>query len=575
MKKRILVISLILLALLALAAVLLYLPKHPRRNLVILFTHDLHSNLEDYARLSGAIERQRRGREAYTLVADAGDYGMGTLFHTIRPDYSAELVAMGVMGYDVTTFGNHDFEFGPDELALSLLAAKSNSAGRLPAIVASNTIVNPEINQLSSLRRAFSEYPVLPYKVIERKGLRIGVFGLMGRDAAIYTPEAAPVEFSDYIEAAAKTVELLRNREKADMVVCLSHCGIWRDKKISEDEILAQKVGGIDVIISGHTHTLLNHPMHIGNTYIVSCGAYGRYLGRLELAKKGRGRFKAVSYRLIPITAAMPQDSRLSGLVAKFREAAQEKYLSLFNYRYGQPLAEAGFSLARDINSGLGDLVTDAFRYAVKKIEGDGYREIALVFEGFGQLRAPLPKGTITVNDAFAVLALGRGLDNLAGYPLVTCWLWGGEIKKLLEIETTLAPAKEDMHLQIAGVRFSYDPQGPAFSRVRQAEAEAGDGGWQPLEDNRLYRVCSNWKTFLMRAQLEKLSGGKITVVPKDEDGNPIADLTSCRVIFNKDKSIELKEWLALAMYLESGLQEVPERYRYPRPAIRLSGAKD
>ena len=111
---------------------------------------------------------------------------------------------MGRMGYDATTLGNHEFEFGPGPLAQCLLAAKSHSKGGLPAIIASNTVVDSQAPEFAAFRKAYTAYPVVPYKIIKRAGLKIWLFGLMGKDASIYAPEAQPVRFSDYVDAAPK-----------------------------------------------------------------------------------------------------------------------------------------------------------------------------------------------------------------------------------------------------------------------------------------------------------------------------------------------------------------------------------
>lgn len=572
----------------------------PGHDLVVLFTHDLHSNLDSYmlpsgnngaieaggyARLATAINNERKGKEGKVLVLDGGDFSMGTLFHTIRSTHSPELISMGLMGYDATTFGNHEFEFGPGHLAQALSKAKANSQGRLPVIVASNTAIDTQTPELTTFRKAYAEYPVLPYLIIKRSGLRIGIFGLMGKDAAIYAPEAKPVTFSGPLDAARRAVDMLRNKERVDMVICLSHSGTWADKSISEDEILAKAVPGIDVIISGHTHSVLNPYIQVGSTYIVSSGSYGRYLGRLAVSLKPDGSFRVQDYKIIPITSALPEDQKISGLVDSFKKYINEEYLGQFNYHYGQILAGTSFSMAdpdwgkgydraKFITSGLGDLVGDAFRYAVKKTEGRNYRDISLVFEGFGQVRVPLAKGKLTVNDAFRLLALGIGPDDKAGSSLVTFWLTGDEIKKLFEIETTFAPTKYDMRLQVTGMRFYYDPEAEPFARVRKVEVQSPDGKWQLLENGRLYRVCSNWKTIAMRQNLQDLSGGKIAFILKDETGKPIDDIKTTRVFTDTDKPFELKEWFAIAMYLQylpagdSGLPEIPAKYRQPQENV-------
>jgi 5'-nucleotidase/UDP-sugar diphosphatase len=569
----------------------------PDRNLIVLFTHDLHSNLEEYAmpsadggtvitggyaRLASAIQKERRGRERDVLLVDGGDFSMGTLFHTIRSSRSPELIAMGMMGYDATTFGNHEFEFGPGPLAQALLTAKKLRRGKLPVLVASNTVADSRNRSLAGFRRAWKTYPVKPFHVIRRAGLKIGLFGLMGKDAALYSPEAAPLTFSDHVEAARKTVAILRQKERVDMVIALSHSGTWADKSISEDELLAAAVPGIDVIISGHTHTVLDPYIRVGDTFIVSAGCYARFLGRLEMARTADGKFRAVGYRLIPVTSALAEDPRISRFIESCRKEITKSYLAAFKYRYGQPLARIDFPLAdpdwdkghdRDkfLSSGLGDLVGDAFRHAVNQAEGKNDRAVSLVIEGFGQIRVPLARGPLSVNDAFRLMALGLGPDGRAGMPLVTFWLSGGDIRNMLELETTLAPAKYDFRLQITGLRFSYDPKATPFARVRTVETETPGGGWQPLEEGRLYRICTNWKTLAMRDNLKILSGGKLIFTPRDEKGAPVADLLQTRVFADSRRSVEMKEWSAVALYLQSlplagagELPVVPEKYRTP-----------
>lgn len=558
-----------------------------QKDLIVLFTHDLHSNLEDYpipskgktisvggyARLATAIKKQTRGKEADCLLVDAGDFTMGTLIHTLRSKYSVELITMGMLGYDFVTFGNHDFEYGPEQLALSLITAKNNNLGKIPAIVSANTVLDSRLPELKSLRKAYSNYPVRPYRIINRAGLKIGVFGLIGKDATSDVPQAKPVIFKDCLQTAGKIVDYLRNSEKVDLVICLSHAGTWDNKKISEDEILASSVKGIDLIVSGHTHTVLKKYLKVGDTYIVSAGSYGQYLGRIEITKEKNNKFKAVNYRLIPIDYSLVKDHQINELIKSFTKKVDEEYLSLFNYEYGQALAISNFALTtphwrddpnKPILSGLGDFVTDSFIYAVKKVEGSNYKDISFVYEPFGYIRVPLAKGIITVNDVFRLLSLGIGLDGKAGYPLITFWLTGKEIKSLLEIETTIVPFKSDARAQIKGLKFAYDPKLEPFNRVKIVEVETKDKTFVPLEEERLYRVCTNLGMVFMAGYVKDISGGKINFFLKDENGKEITDISTLRVIFDKNKGVELKEWLAVAMYLQS----FPKNSRDKLPVI-------
>jgi 5'-nucleotidase/UDP-sugar diphosphatase len=569
-------------------------------DLTILFTHDLHSHLESYstvdpdgtdvraggyARLASAIDKERKGNEERVLLLDAGDFSMGTFFHTIRSAKAPELVTMGAMGYDATTFGNHEFEFGTVALANTLNTAKKERPGKLPAIIAANIKLNEKAPDLDAIRRAFASYPVIPYKTVQRGGLKIGIMGLMGKDASVYSqPYVGSLVFWDYLEAARKMVTVLREQEKADMVVILSHCGTWDDKSVSEDEILARSVPGIDVIISGHTHTVLNPYIQSGNTLIVSAGAFGHYLGRLDVAKAADGHFAVRNYRLIPVTPDIPENPGISNMVAQYAKVAGKTYFAAYGYHAGQPLACSSFPLSypdftkgpseKCMSSGLGDLVTDAFRYAVKKAEGEYYQDISLVIEPFGQIRESVGSGLFSVDDAFRLLALGMGQDGKEGYPLVTFWLTGAEIKKLMEIETTIAPNNENARLQISGMRFSYSPKQAPFNRVNTVEVETSIGQLIPLQEEQLYRVGSNWNFVLMFPYLRQVSQGNIDIVLKDKDGHAIHDLNAIRIMYDKHKKMELKEWLALAIYLQSfaadskNIGNLPVQYRTAQPKI-------
>ena len=113
-------------------------------------------------------------------------------------------------------------------------------------------------------------------------GLKVGFFGLMGANAVQVTPQVAPLSFDPIDVAAERMVKELRETDKVDLVIALSHSGIDHNGQ-GEDAVLAAKVPGIDVIISGHTHDTLAAPARVGNTIIVTAGAYTAYLGELAL----------------------------------------------------------------------------------------------------------------------------------------------------------------------------------------------------------------------------------------------------------------------------------------------------
>ncbi len=562
------------------------------RRVVILFTHDLHSYflpqrvaapdgraLErgGYAKLLTSIRQNRE--EGRTLLVDAGDFSMGTLFHTIFLTEAAELRLMAAMGYDAMTLGNHDFDFRPDGLARALRIARAREK-QLPAMVASNVRFSAEGKGADGLKGAFREYPVVPYHVIERGGVRIGLFGILGKDAQVDTPFAKPVTFGDPIASSREMVEILRNREKADLIVVLSHAGTSPVKEHSEDENLAREVPGIDVIISGHTHTVLPRPIAVGKTLIVSAGCYGAYLGRLVLDFRPGNGSTAAGYELKPIVSEIPDDQVLAGRIADFKRAVDREYLSAFGIRFDQVIAESTFDMetleaayARPGETGIGDMITDAFRQAVQKAEGTRYEPIDVVVEPLGVIRDSFLKGPIRVADVFRTLSLGLGPDGLPGYPLVTYYTTGKELKDLLEVETTVAKIKTDAHLQFSGVRFSHNPHRVPFDRVTSVAIRNARGVYEPLLPEKLYRVCMNFYTAQMVDYVRNASHGLLSVTPRDRQGRPVTDTKEGVVDADaRTPGIqEIKEWVALADYLKAfpdtdgnGIPEIPERYRGP-----------
>ncbi|MBA4396050.1 MAG: bifunctional metallophosphatase/5'-nucleotidase [Syntrophus sp. (in: bacteria)] len=558
--------------------------------LSIVFTHDLHSyflphevftgegqpaSRGGYARMARLIEQQRALKGKDMLLVDAGDFSMGTLFHTTFMTEATELRLMGEMGFDVTTFGNHDFDFHNDGLAAMLRIAGSKG-GRLPAIVASNIVFSGDAAE-NALKEAFRQYPVKDYIVLERNGLRIGLFGLMGKDAAHDAPFARPVTFADPVTSARRVVEILKNTEKVDVIVCLSHSGTSAVKKHSEDEILAREVPGIDVIISGHTHTVLPRPIVIGKAIIVSAGRYGEFVGILDLDYTKDKGMSVAAYELKSVTADLPDDPQLAADILKFKRAVDQVYLKTFGFAYDQVVAESDFHLeplssiyVHPREAGLGNMITDAYRYAVEKAEGNNYQHIHLVIDPLGLIRDSFRRGRITVADVFQVLSLGLGMDGVAGYPLTAVYITGDEMKDLLEVHTSVATRKTDAHFQLSGIRLTYNPHRLPFDRITEVLVREADSSYRPLDPGRRYRICMNIYTAKMVEFVQRASHGLIRLTPKDRDGRTISDINNARIDADplQPGIQELKEWVALASYMKSfpdtdgnGVANIPDKY--------------
>lgn len=571
----------------------------PENQLTLLFTHDLHSYFlpvnapagdgnsviqGGYARLSSLIQDQRTRFGKSALMVDAGDFSMGTLFHTIYPTDAAELRLMGAMGYEVVTPGNHEFDLRADNFARMLRAAKS-SGEHLPALVTSNFEFIPGNPRSVDLQQAFLEFPVSEFIVLEKNGLRIGLFGLMGKTAGDYSAFPHDVIFTDIVQAAKRMVDELENKEKVDVIIALSHSGTAKDESESEDEILAREVPEIDVIISGHTHTILAQPIVIGKTFIVSSGSHGAYLGVLQLDFSGEGGGKLIGYELLEVTKDLPEDPAIAEQVLRYDDMVEEKFLAQYDLHTEQVLAKSDFNFDstdsifnQPRETGLGNLIADSFRYAVEQIEGDRYELVHLTIEPLGMICSTLASGDITVSDAFRVLSLGLGPDDEIGSPLVTFYLTGDEIRQTLELEATIAPIMlGDAHLQVSGITFTFNPYRVPFNRVTSVSLLEADGSEKPLDPQMQYRVATDYWALEALETVNESAYGMLKIIPKDRNGESITELEETILDSDIDKPgiQEVKEWVALTEYLKNlpdpdgdGVPNVPERYRQPEGRI-------
>jgi 2',3'-cyclic-nucleotide 2'-phosphodiesterase (5'-nucleotidase family) len=564
--------------------------KDQEQKLTILFTHDLHDNLlpfqtiengevrrlGGYARLASVIKEQKK-KDPDALLVDGGDFSMGTPFQTIFTSDAPELRILGALGYDVTTFGNHEFDYRPDGLTGSLKVAIS-SKEKLPVIVSSNIQFPLDqegklTDSLTELKEAMEDYGVRDYIVLERGGLKIGVFGVMGEESESMAPMSG-VTFDDEIEQAKRVVKILKEEKKVDFILCLSHSGTKDKAKDSEDEILARKVPEINMIVSGHTHTTLEEPILAGNTIIGSVGSYGRYLGCVKLNREGNGNWKLKNYSLIPIDDSKKEDSKIKDLVQSYKEIVQKKYFDQFDLEYDEKIAYSDFRFQTpDEISGfhgeatIGNLLSDAYIYAVKKAEGDKYIPIDAAVVPNGTIRDTIFSGEVTTANAFSISSLGIGADGMPGYPLISVYLNGKEMKTLCEVDASITPIMGEAQLYMSGMNFTFNPNRLIFNKVTDVKLMKEDGSTKELEDKKLYRIVCNLYSAQMLSVVGDKSFGLMSIVPKNQDGKAITDYEDY-IIYSKEKGkeIELKEWYAIVEYLRSfdktnGVSVIPSVY--------------
>ena len=517
------------------------------KTMTLLFTHDLHdhfrsfdinqngavSKVGGYARLQTAINQAKKLNPELILV-DGGDFSMGTLFQSIFASDAPQLRIMGQMGYDVVTLGNHEFDFRAKGLAESLNAAKK-SGEKLPQLVISNLSFPSDkegnlTESINQLKQSALNYGVKDYTVIEKNGIKVGVFGLMGKDAASKAP-MSEVEFTDTIENAKRVVNKLKQVEQVDLVICLSHLGTWTDKSDSEDEILAEKVPEINIIISGHTHSKLTEPIVVGKTIIGSTGEYGENLGVINFYQDSTKDWKLDNYTLKQIDESINADQDISNSIKGFENLVQEKYLENFGMKFDEVLAHSSFNFVSTTEIGrkhaedtLGNLISDAYIYAVQKVEGSNYDPIAAAIVPSGTIRSSFVKGDITVADTFSVSSLGVGKDGFAGYPLISVYLTGKELKTACEVDASIAPIMDDAQLYMSGLNFSFNPNRLIFNKVIETTLQKPDGTVEKIDDQKLYRIVVGLYSAQMLSVVGDKSLGLLSIVPKTKEGTPITD---------------------------------------------------
>lgn len=538
------------------------------RNVTVLFTHDLHANVlpkaaepgagqgekGGFARIKTAADRVKAENHPVVLV-DGGDFSMGTLYQTLFATDGADLRLLGAMGYDATTLGNHEFDMGPEGLAAMFQAAKA-SGDPLPQVVQAN-IVYPE---QGGLQAAAQNLGVQERVIIEKDGVKIGIFGLLGEDADECAPNSG-CTFKPIEKIAKEQSEALR-AQGAELIICLSHSGTGADLNQSEDVRVAKAAPEIDVIVSGHTHTVLEEPIVVGNTIIGSAGEYGAALGRIDLRREGEG-WVLTGYQHIAIDDGLQNDSSINRMASVFREGINSQYLAEFGYEYDTILTESGFDFTpfsqfakEHREDTLGNLIADSYRYAVAQATGVT-PDVAVVPSGC--IRDSLYKGKVTVSDVFNVSPLGFGSDGKAGYPLILAYVTGKELKAACEVDASVSPMMESAQLYMSGLHFAYNPNRMILDKVTRTELFQ-DGAVQKLEDDKLYSVVCDIYTAQMLGAAEEKSFGLLSIVPKNASGELVTDLNGCIVKGQDGK--EVKAWLALASYLESfGQEGVPDKY--------------
>jgi 5'-nucleotidase len=558
-------------------------PSPQEQKLVILHTNDLHEHLmgfgpnADYtpastgdgtkggiARLAAKIKAERAAATAPLLLLDSGDFLMGSIFTWLDADKAPTMMLLQDLGYDAVTLGNHEFDWSLAGLVLFLDAAVK--AGFKVPIVASNLkfdASDPGDDKLEAL--VISGTIVTKLVKTLDNGLKVGIFGVMGDEAATLSAEATkPLTFDSAKDAVADVakamIKELREQDKVDLVICLSHSGI-KDDGSGEDKLLAADAPGIDVIISGHSHHKLTSPVEVGETLIVQTGKYGEALGRLELTLE-EGRVVSHTYELIELDDQVKGDDEVQKKVDGYIQDLDD-LLKPAQLTYKTVIAETAFDLAyphyRDeyfTETILGNVVTDAYLQVYNTLNPTEPADCSI--ESQGTLRDPVFKGKtgkLWLADIYRAVPLGVGPDGKPGYPLVTFYLHGQDLKSAAEL-LLLSQGMLDLppfFLQVGGMQIEY--QGGGVPTMSVTSIKIGGQEVDLADKTKCYKVVTNYLLAESLGLVADATQGLLKVEAKDKDCTTAITDMSQRIV-DADPAApglqELKPWQALVTYMQS-----------------------
>jgi 5'-nucleotidase / UDP-sugar diphosphatase len=417
----------------------------------VLHTNDHHARLDPVdgsgGPLHGGVSRRKtlidgiRSSEALpVLLVDAGDVFQGTLFFN-QFNGQADLEFYNAMGYEAMAIGNHEFDKGPQLLADFITRASF-------PVISANISTAPG-SPLAGL--------IQPSTIVEKGGQRIGIFSLTPEDTGVLSQAGDSVQFTSVIEAARAQVQALRDAG-VFTIIGLTHVGINVDRRI------AAEVGGISMIIGGHSHTPMG-PMNNAGTppypeliagpdgkpvVVVTDWEWGRWLGDITVAFGSDGTVIDLAGNPTEVLPSIAGDPGFEARIAAFRGPLDELRARVI----GETLVEldGNRSNIRSRETNLGNLVADAM---LQKAVGSG-AQIAIT--NGGGIRASIPAGQVTVGQVLEVLPFGNTLA------VVT--LTGAQVQAALENGFSQIESGAGRFPQVAGIRVSFSPEAPAGSRV-------------------------------------------------------------------------------------------------------------
>jgi 5'-nucleotidase/UDP-sugar diphosphatase len=423
--------------------------------LVLLHTNDFHGSLMagDGRSIIGemaTVVNVVRAVNPQVLLVDAGDINTGSALSNMF-DAAPAIRAYNMPGYDAVVFGNHEFDG-----SLEKLNAQINLADF--SFISSN-IKKQDGSYLGGHRYIVKQY----------SNFTVGIFGITTlRTGVIASPDKSLV-FVDELEAAREVVDILRNQEKVDVIIGLTHLG---DVKETEDHItsleLAAAVEGIDIIVDGHSHSYFEMPKRAGDTWIVSANEMGKYMGFGRISVRN-GRLAGFDW----VSVAVRPDPNVNEMLKPYIEKADASLKEVIGEASDTFIF--GNRLTRYQETALGNMITDA---NVWYLRNKANQQVDFAFHNGGNIRAELQKGRITQENILTVLPF----DNY----LYVVSMTGTQIIELFNFIATIPQGNGGFPQFSSDVRFTIDKTSGG-GVIKDLSI-----GGNPVDPDRVYRLCTN-----------------------------------------------------------------------------------
>ncbi len=532
---------------------------------------DKDSVLGGYTRIASliaAVRNEQKENDIPVVVVDSGDFFMGTVYDMAITD-PISLKFFQMVGYDAITLGNHEFDWTSAGLAM-LLANGIGNGFNVP-IVASNMNVSAASAADDGIESLIGSGNIVSKKILTlSNGIKIGILGIMGVNADSLAPAAAPITFDHDYASLQNKVNDLRNNDSVDIVIVLSHGGIYNDGT-GDDLLIAENVSGIDIIASGHYHTATQKMFKKGSseTMIFSPGEYGKWLSRLDITyNKSTGLIESRNFKLVPVNDTVVNRTVFESIVDKYKSAINDA-LAVAGLSLDAPISKIGMEMQVHgaAESGLGNLAADSLRSVAGQLaplnDGNVY-DVAIIPNGV--IRDgffPGMTGVLTFTDIFNTIPLGLSPDQtqtMPGYPLMSLYVIAPDLRNILEAGITVSQILGgDFYLNFSGIRVDYNPAlAPAFRGVtaiylspQEDTFTSAKGAAIDLADtSTLYHIVVDYYAVQMMGAVTKMG---LTIIPRDSSGQPIDPATymSYRIDSNVVPGMqELKEWASLLKFL-------------------------